>query len=297
MKLEILKNAVTSKVARQVLQVQKHSPALLFGAGVVGVVATAVLASKATLGLDEVLADGQAKEKLATELVHDRYSEADRKRDLATIKVQTGLKVAKLYAPAIAVGVVSVTALTGSHIILTRRNAAVMAAYSALDKGFNDYRARVREELGDDKDQEFRYGTDTITETRQAEDGTTERVDHKVISGRQPSVYAKFFDDGSSSWSPDPEYNRTFLSCQQEWASNKLRAQGHLFLNEVYDMLGLPRSKAGAVVGWVISKEGDNFVDFGIFNPDNPRGRMFVNGDEKSILLDFNVDGVIYDKI
>jgi hypothetical protein len=297
MKLQALKNVVTSKVGRQILQAQKHSPKLLFGAGVVGVIGTAVLASKATLGLEEVLADGYAKEKLATELEHPKYTENDRKRDLATIKVQTGIKVAKLYAPTIVVGVASVAALTGSHVILTRRNAAVMAAYSALDKGFNDYRDRVRDELGDDKDQEFRYGTESIVETVQGKDGKPETVHHKTVSKDQPSIYAKFFDDGSSSWSPDPEYNRTFLSCQQEWATNKLRAQGHLFLNEVYDMLGIPRSKAGAIVGWVISKEGDNFVDFGIFNPDNPRGRMFVNGDEKSILLDFNVDGVIYDQI
>jgi hypothetical protein len=64
-------------------------------------------------------------------------------------------------------------------------------------------------------------------------------------------------------------------------------------------MLGIDRSKAGSVVGWVITKEGtgDNFIDFGVFDGDNPRARDFVNGREGSILLDFNVDGVIYDKI
>ena len=61
-------------------------------------------------------------------------------------------------------------------------------------------------------------------------------------------------------------------------------------------MLGIPRSQAGAVVGWVLG-EGDDYIDFGMFDGNNMATRDFVNGYERSILLDFNVDGVIYDLI
>lgn len=297
MNLEALKTVVTSKVARQVLTVQKNSPTILFASGIVGVVATTVLASKATLKLEEVLDDVEQRRALVNGLVNANYSERDRQKDHVIVTVQGAVSVAKLYAPAVIVGVASVAALTGSHVVLSRRNAAVMAAYSALDKGFGEYRERVREELGEEKDLEFRHGTETITETVVDDKGKSKTVERKKLGSDLPSIYARYFDEASKNWSREPEYNRAFLSCQQNWANEMLRARGHLFLNEVYDMLGLSRSKAGAAVGWVIGKDGDNFVDFGVFNPDNSRTRMFVNTDERTVLLDFNVDGVIWDLI
>jgi len=297
MNLATMKTAITSTVGRQLLNTQKNSPTILFAGGIVGVVATAILASKATLELEDILDEAEANHEIANTLVSPNYSDQDRQSDHVKIKLQTAVKIGKLYAPAVGVGILSVAALTGSHVVLSRRNAAVMAAYSALDKGFNEYRSRVRDELGDEKDLEFRHGTETVTETVEGKNGKPKTVEHKVIKPGMPSVYARYFDEQSSQWQREPEYNRIFLDCQQNWANDKLRAQGHLFLNEVYDMLGLSRSKAGAVVGWVIGHDGDNYVDFGIFKPDDPRGRMFVNGDERTTLLDFNVDGVIYDLI
>lgn len=296
MKLEHVKNVVTSKVGRQILLGKKHSPTLLFAGGVVGVVATSVLACKATLKLEKILDESDAKHDATTMLMHRDYSERDRKQDHMKIKMQTAGNIAKLYAPAVGVGILSVAALTGSHVVLTKRNAAVMAAYSALDKGFNEYRQRVRNELGDDKDLEFRHGSETRLEMVESDEGTA-KIEHKVVPQNVPSIYARFFDDGSTSWSREAGYNLIFLNCQQNYANDMLRARGHIFLNEVYDMLGLPRSKAGAVVGWVMSKDGDNFVDFGVFDETRERARSFVNGREGSILLDFNVDGVIYDQI
>ncbi len=297
MKLEAIKNAVTSKVGRQILFAQKNSPTLLFVGGVAGVVTTTVLACKATLKLDEVLQEAEKDRHLAETMDHPMYDEEDRKSDLFKIKMRTAGKITRLYSPAIAVGVVSVAMLTGSHVALTRRNTAVMAAYTALDRGFKEYRQRVRDEFGDEKDLEFRHGSTTTKELVVASDGTTKEIEHKVAPPDVPSIYARFFDETSSSWSRNPGYNQIFLNCQQNYANDLLRARGHVFLNEVYDMLGLERSKAGAVVGWILTKDGDNFIDFGIYDQDSDRKRRFVNYDERSILLDFNVDGVIYDLI
>ena len=112
------------------------------------------------------------------------------------------------------------------------------------------------------------------------------------------SDYARFFDAASPCWQNDPEYNLMFLKAQQQYANDLLRAKGRLFLNDVYDMLGIEKTKAGQVVGWVYDREnpnGDNFVDFGIYDMSKERVRAFVNGYETNILLDFNVDGNIWD--
>jgi hypothetical protein len=295
MKLKAIANVVTSKVGRQILTAQKHSPTLLFAAGVAGVVATVVVASRATLKLEEVLEEAEHDLKLAKTLEHVDYSEQDRQRDMVLIYVRTAGRVVRMYSPAIVLGALSIAALTGSHVILTRRNVAITAAYAALDRGFREYRQRVVDALGVGKDKEFRYGLADRELVEETEEGVVVKtVRDKAVHGT--SVYARFFDENSTSWNKTHSYNQLFLQCQQNYANDLLRSRGHVFLNEVYDMLGIPRSKEGAVVGWVMGN-GDDFVDFGVFEGDRHSGMRFVLGHERSILLDFNVDGIIYDKI
>jgi hypothetical protein len=291
MQLELIKNIASSKVARQLLLAKKNSPGVMFYGGLFGFGTTVVLACKATLNLEERL-----DEVMAESIARERVGPKELEKNAARHKVETARGIAKLYFPAVAVGVVSVSMLTGSHVTLTKRNAAVVAAYSALDRGFNEYRDRVRTELGEEKELHLRHGTQTVSEQKVGKDGKPKTVESIVPHGT-PSVYARFFDEFSSHYTREPEYNQIYLNCQQNYANDRLRARGHVFLNEIYDMLGLPRSKAGAVVGWVMSKNGDNFIDFGIYSGSDERTRSFVNGAERSILLDFNVDGVIYDLI
>jgi hypothetical protein len=235
-----------------------------------------------------------AKEKLPEE----KYSDQDYKKDRIVLATQTSVEFVKLYCPAVTLGAASIACMLGAHGIMKKRNVALAAAYKVIEGGFKDYRRRVVEELGVDKDIQFKTGIkkDVIEVTEQ--DGkkkpTKKTVD--VLDPNQYSTYARFFDESCSQWSKTPEYNMVFLKCQQNFANDLLHARGHLFLNEVYDMLGIDHSQAGAVVGWIMSKDGDNFVDFGIYDIDNKASRAFVNGYERSILLDFNVDGVIYDK-
>lgn len=296
MKLQLVKNAVTSKVGRQLLIGRKNSPTILFAGGLVGVVASTVMACKATLQLEGVLDQAEKDHEIADSLAH-RDDSGRRQVTHAQIKRHTAGKIIRLYAPSVGVGLVSIGALTGSHVTLNRRNAALMAAYSALDRGFNEYRARVREEFGEEKDRELRYDTETRTEVIETADGP-KAIETKVAGPHARSVYSKIFDDTSPNWNRKPEYNRIFLQATQNYATDKLHARGHLFLNEVYEMLGLPHTKAGSIVGWIVSKDGDNYVDFGIFNNiDDDHIRDFINGYEPNILLDFNVDGIIYDKI
>jgi hypothetical protein len=292
--MKLVPDTVINKMGRNALLLQKSSPGLLFGVGIVGVVGSTVLACRATLKMEEVLDEAKRKIDLAQSLEHDEYSEKDRHRDLSLIKFQSGVKIVKLYAPAIVVGGLSIAALTSSHNILTRRNAALTAAYAALDQGFREYRARVVDKYGEEEDRKLRYGTEKV----QVVDPDTKKKKTIEIPG-DPSVYARFFDEYSTSWDRDPEVNRFFLSSQQNYANDLLKSRGHVFLNEVYDMIGVPRSKAGAIVGWLLTDDGstDNYINFGIFEGKTQIIRDFVNGLEGAILLDFNVDGVIYDQI
>lgn len=296
MKLELMKTI--SKVAgRTGLKLQKHSPEILMAAGITGIVVGTVMACRATRKLDEVMEE-QHDEKI---YVEDLYSEGEidhkeYQKNLAKVYGMTALKVVKLYAPAVTMEVAAIGCILGSHGIMKKRNVALMAAYKAVEQSFNDYRQRVIEEFGEEKDYDLKHG---IQHEKVKVDEDGKKVT-KILNTADPnsiSQYARFFDASSNEWQGIPEYDLIFLKAQQNYANDLLHSRGHVFLNEVYDSLGLDHTSAGSVVGWILSKDGDNFIDFGIFNGDNPRTRAFVNGNEDCILLDFNVDGVIYDLI
>ena len=288
-------------------QVQKHSPEILMGVGVVGVVTSTVMACRATMKLNDILEESKETRDKIKEVENnpkyeDKYSPEDAKKDLTINYVQTGMKIAKLYAPAVVLGGASLGCLLASNDILRKRNAALSAAYMTVDKSFKEYRNRVTERFGEEVEKEIRYGikAEQLETTVVDEDGneTTVTDTVKTMDPNLYSDYARFFDAASPCWQNDPEYNLMFLKAQQQYANDLLRAKGRLFLNDVYDMLGIEKTKAGQVVGWVYDREnpnGDNFVDFGIYDMSKERVRAFVNGYETNILLDFNVDGNIWD--
>lgn len=288
-------------------KVEKHSPEILMGVGVVGVIATTVTACRATMKLNDILDECvETRDKIKSVQENpnyqDRYSEEDAQKDLTINYVQTGVKIAKLYAPSVALGVLSVGCLLGSHNVMQKRNAALSAAYLTVDKSFKEYKQRVIDRVGEEVEKEIRYGikaeevVETVTDEEGNETTVTETV--KMMNPTLYSDYARFFDEASPCWQKDPEYNLMFLRAQQQYANDLLRAKGRLFLNDVYEMLGIEKTKAGQIVGWVYDPEnpnGDNFVDFGIYDMSKERVRAFVNGYEATILLDFNVDGNIWD--
>ena len=287
--------------------VEKHSPEILAGVGVVGVVASTVMACKATMKLNDILEESKEtrdkiKEVESNPRYEEQYSHEDAKKDLTINYTQTAMKIAKLYAPAVILGSASLGCLLASNDILRKRNAALSAAYMTVDKSFKEYRQRVVDRFGEEVEKEIRYNikAEEVTSTVVAEDGSETTVTEtvKTMDPNLYSDYAKFFDEASPYWQKDPEYNFMFLKSQQQYANDLLKARGRLFLNEVYEMLGIDKTKAGQIVGWVYNPEnpiGDNFVDFGIFDMSKERVRAFVNGYEPNILLDFNVDGNIWD--
>ena len=307
MKQEII-NKATRLLSSTQYQIKKHSPEILMVAGIAGTIVGTVLACKATTKVSEIIEEKNKNiEDVHTCLEEkpNEYTEEDSKKDLTIIYAQTGVKLFKLYSPAIGVMALSFASIIAGHKVLKKRNIAIAAAYAAIDKGFKQYRKNVIEKFGEDVDQQMRFGLKSKEIKKKDKDGkTVKETEYYIDPDANPlnniSEYARFFDAASENFAKDPEYNMMFLRRQQDYANEMLKSRGHLFLNEVYDLLDIPRSKAGQVVGWVYDKngntKGDNYVDFGLYRNDQAT-RRFVNGLEYNILLDFNVDGVIYDII
>lgn len=300
-------NSLTRTANKFGLTCKKYAPQALIVTGVTGIVASGVMACKATLKANDILDDHKDqmnKIYRAADIAPQKYTEEDKKKDTVTVYAQTGIKFAKLYGPAIILGTVSIACIIGSHRIMTKRNAALAAAYKIVDTQFKEYRGRVVERFGEKLDKELRYNirSQEIEEIVVDEDGN-ETIEKKTVEVADPSKYsdfAKIFDESCNGWTKDPEANLYFLRTQMAYANDKLKRKGYLFLNEVYAMLGIPENKAGQVVGWIYDEKnpiGDNFVDFGIYDTTIERHRAFVNGYERSIVLDFNVDGNILDLI
>lgn len=302
-KTEILKsvNGVTSKA---VMKLKKHSPEILVVAGIAGTVVSAVLACKATTKVAEILDETKGTldtihEGMETGAINGQeYTTEDGKKDTVVVYAQTGVKLAKLYGPAIILGTLSITSILASNNILRKRNVALGAAYAAIDKSFKEYRGRVIERFGEQVDTELKYGIKAkkFEEIEVDPETGKEKKVKKTVMVADPNLqsdYAVYFDSKSRNYETNPDYNRMFLKAQQAFANDKLQTRGHLFLNEVLDDLDLPRTPAGQIVGW--TKDGpDGYVNFRIVEVERETedGRH-----EPALLLDFNVEGNIWEKM
>lgn len=283
---------------------KKNSPAILIVGGLVGFGITVVAACKETMKVPAILEEHQEKlDDIRAKASEDEgYAENQAHKDVTKTYISTGVKLTKNYLPAIGMGALSTASILGSHKIMSNRNVALSAAYTALDQGFKEYRDRAIEKYGEDADQELRYGVkkETLTETIE-ENGSKKKVRSEIekIDG-QPSIYARFFDESSPEWQKDATLNLIFLRGKMAALNRRLQTRGYLFLNEVYEELGFDPIREGQVLGWIWNKEQQDVVDFGIYDQETPVGktgrRRFVNGDERTALLDFNV-GLIIDKL
>ena len=302
-KTEIMKsvNGVTSKA---VMKLKKYSPEILVVAGIAGTVVSAVLACKATTKVAEILDETKGTldtihEGMETGAINGQeYTNEDGKKDTVVVYAQTGMKLAKLYGPAIILGTLSITSILASNNILRKRNVALGAAYAAIDKSFKEYRGRVIERFGEQVDTELKYGIKAkkFEEIEVDPETGKEKKVKKTVKVADPNLqsdYAVYFDSKSRNYETNPDYNRMFLKAQQAFANDKLQTRGHLFLNEVLDDLDLPRTPAGQIVGW--TKDGpDGYVNFRIVEVERETedGRH-----EPALLLDFNVEGNIWEKM
>ena len=304
------KNEFITKVRGSVhkigFELKKHSPEIFIAVGVVGTVASAVMACKATTKLNDILEESKEQidaihEAPQKEELKEKYDEDMMRKDLALVYFQTGVKVAKLYAPAVILGTLSITSIVASNNILRKRNVALAAAYATVDKGFKEYRERVVERYGEQVDYELTHNIKTkeITETVVDEKGKEKQV-KKTVEVADPNVtndYIKYFTRSNPYWDDTPDYVELFLRSQQNYANDRLKVDKVLTLNDVYDSLGFQKTKAGMVVGWVFdenNEDGDNFIEFNVRKVYIPNE---YGEEELAYAIDFNVDGNIYNKM
>ena len=296
--------------------VKKYSPEILLGVGIVGTVGSTVLACKATLKVEDILDEREESLEKIEEVLSlisagekIEYSADDIKKDTLIINAQTAVKLAKAYGPSVTLMGVSIGCILASYRILNKRNVALMAAYKVLEEAFTSYRGRVVEELGSARDAHFMYGTETVEEvdTVTDENGKKKKIKtekEEVLKGSKLSGFARIFQsekpnnnggwEGSTQWSSNHEYNLTFLELKESYFNAKLTTKGFITMNDVYEELGFEPTEAGMVCGWRYkSGQGDDYISF---RPRGIDGNWATGMDGDDIILDFNIDGVIFDQ-
>lgn len=319
---------LSAMLAKTKMLVSKHSPEIWIGAGVITVLGGTILACRASMKLEAVMegheveremldadfedaklyTDSTSEEGIEKRQVQEGeevtiMTEKQYKKECALITLSTAGELAQMYAPSVLMISGGIAMIVGGHRILQKRHAVLLAAYTALDDAFTKYRQRVADRYGSDVEDDIYTGRTYIEEkhTEVDENGKKKKVVEKIpVPGDSISPYAVYFSpETTKEWTNSPSYNHTFLVCQQNSANNMLQRNGFLFLKDVYDMLGIDPTPTSVVCGWILPEqdgeesEGDDYIDFGIteVRGDDPENR------EGAILLDFNCQGMIYDKI
>lgn len=307
MKNELM-NKIGNAVNKTKFTIVKHSPEILMVTGIVGVVTTTILACKATLEVGEVLDQHAGKiDEIKSAEITEEHTEEDQKKEVAVQYTQTAFVVVKKYAPSIIIGVFSIGCLIGSNRILNKRNASLAAAYAAVDRGFKEYRQRVVERFGKEVDHQLKYNLKDgqIEEETVDDKGKLKKVkkDVDVIdSDVVTSDYARVFNSSNPYWNleaghGDSSFVEMFFNHNQSYLNNRLKADGIVTLNQVYKALGFHETKAGMVVGWRYDENrpsGDNYIQFDVHPvyKENEFGEK-----ERMWIIDFNVDGNIYNEV
>lgn len=309
-------------LSKTTFKLKKASPTIMIVGAAIGGVTAAVLACKATIKAQDILNEHNTavktihttKEQIEQGVIQldegESYTEKDFKNDITTTYVQTGLKLAKVYAPAVTLGAVSLGCMFGSHHIMSKRNASLTAAYIALDKAFAEYKSRVSNRFGSRVQEELEHNIKAVElESKSTnEQGVEETIkEYKDIAMQHTSPYTCIFDETVDTWQPDNMMNRTYLFLMEQSANKRLRTQGHLFLNDVLASLGTHggvtlKTPEGQIVGWIYDPNDptrQSHVDFGVTNyvEGDEALNSFINGGERSVMLRFNCDGPIIDKI
>ena len=291
-------NNLKSGFRKRTFGLRKASPQIMIVAGVAGLIAGTVIACKATTRLPEILDERDDE----IENIENEVEEENQNSEIVKVKAKTVVNIAKVYAPAVAIDILSVLLILKGTQVFKNRQAALCAAYAALDSGYKNYRKRVVDEYGEDVDRRFHLGLKQaeVKEKETDENGKTKTVKktYDVAGDHEHSIYARYFDEASPFWKKDAAYNHMFVQMKQNEFNIRLQAEGFVFLNDVYEALGIPKTRAGQVVGWRFDEKnpsGDNYIDFGLFDVFREDTVDFVNDRERSVLLDFNVDGPIID--
>jgi hypothetical protein len=280
--------ALQQNFGRIGLQLQKHAPTILTVTGVTAVTAATFFAAKNTLKLEAALDEGKDRLRWANEQIEAGDAPESFR---AAAYVKNVLEVAKLYFVPTGLLIGGIVCILSGQNILNKRNAALAAAYNGLAASYDAYRERVREEYGEEAEKDIFLGQKT--EIVEDEKGKKTKVKRLVDGEHSGSPYRFYYDQNNDNWTGFNDQNLYRLQMVQNMYNDILRARGHVLLHEVLDTLGIERTPASVVTGWIYDPEnenhfGDDFIEFNIRDYQAEKGYF---------LLDMNVDGTIFDKI
>lgn len=203
----------------------KHSPTILTGLAITGVVSTAIFAAKVTPKACQLLDEAEAK-----------------KGEELTLKEEF-LTVWKLYIPCVVMGSLTILCIVGANSINLKRNAAIAGAYSLAEAGLKEYQAKVIETIGEKKAQ-----------------GIVDSLRQDRVNQNPPTDNSIIFTGSGETLCYDSISGRYFKS-DMETIRKKLNdmnidliRDNYVSLNEMYDELGLPHTKLGDNMGWCVDQ-------------------------------------------
>ena len=318
---------MASKVAvRTGLKLRKASPEIMLVGGLIAgatAIVTAVIATK-KISEDEELKDleqelddikNEADEDIDAVMnddtveLHGYSSKEECIKDIKKTKKQKGFRVlkkliwkyVKAYGLSAFLVLLSMALILASHGVLKKRYISTTIAYKALDEAFKDYRERVKEAVGEEKERHYYNGTheggeDTVIDEN-GEAHTTKVAVKDIKKKNSPYEFDFNAMTAPGNWESNSDYNLMFLRSIENYLNDLLNSRGHVFLNEALDALGMKRTREGSVVGWLKGSGGDDYVDLGFTEYYTDEYSDVQDGYLRNIHLNFNVDGLIWDKI
>jgi len=306
--LKVLGGKAGTLAVKTSMKLRKYSPEIMLAGGLIAGTAAIVTACIATKKAEPVveearreLADIQNAIVINEDGQEESLTPKEIKKETFVVCKRLTWNLCKVYGLAAFLFLISVGLILGSHGVLKQRYISTTLAYKALDEAYKDYRERVKEAVGEEKERHFFHGTEEKGEKTiidEAGEATTIKEAVKVHD-KKYSPYEFDFNAQTcpGNWEAHSDYNFTFLRNAENYFNDLLNSRGHVFLNEILDYLGFKRTPEGAVTGWVKGNGGDDYVDFGVFDYYTDEYCDQNDGYIKNIHLNFNVDGVIWDKI
>ena len=257
------------------------------------------------------------------------YSDANYRKDIVKIYSKAGLNLGKLYWLPVTLGAIGFGMIFQSHSIMSNRYSNAVAACLATDRILSFYRKNVVEEMGEEADQRFRYGLkketvekpvlDSNGQQKRDKEGKPKTKEEDILVAKDPqktldySPYARVFAKytpflqiskgvcyGSREWEDSGFYNLQLIENTEKELERELQAEGHLFLNRAYELLGFDTDNSGQDVGWKVDPDDPNndcHVKLTIlpvgYDPKSDEVQSVIKGGETDYVIDFNVYGNI----
>lgn len=247
--------------------VSHHSPEILTGIGIAGMITTTVLAVKATpkaLELIDKEKNRQNREvrKEAAEKGQDACPQISKLKPVEVVKVAW-----KPYIPAAITGVASIACLVGASSVSARRNAALATAYKLSETALTEYRDKVIETIGDKKEKEIR---DKVDEERIINNPVSKK--EVIMTGNGDTLFCDFLS--GRYFESDMESIRK----SENNLNRRMRDEMYISVSDFYDELGLDHTQVSDMLGWNIDK-GYIELDFCPHMADNGKPCIMLRHD------------------